>query len=250
MKHLFGPPGERALAAFARSPYVLAFDFDGTLCELHAEPDRSRTLPVNLPLLKRLNAKVPLAIITGRSKRDIRPKLGFTPRYVIGNHGLEGLDPRAGARAVEIVRGWRRQLAETWAPFTNDAGVFVEDKVFSLSLHYRLGADPRRARRLLRDRIARLTPTPRVIGGKFIFNLTLARSAHKGTALLEVMEAERCSRALFVGDDVTDEFAFQVRRPGLLKVRVGASRRSAADWYVRDLAGVTRLLARLDSGLR
>lgn len=245
MKHLFGPRGRGALAALARPPFLLAFDFDGTLCELHSNPDRSRTLAANLPLLKRLNARVPIAIITGRSRKDARPKLGFTPRYLIGNHGLEGLDPRAAGRAVEIVRGWRRQLSETWAVFGGDPGVVIEDKVFSLSLHYRAARDPVRARRMLRNRIAKLSPAPRVIGGKFILNLTLAKSAHKGTALLDVMEAEGCRRALFVGDDVTDEFAFGLKHPGLVKVRVGPSRRSAADWYVRGLGGVTEILRHL-----
>ena len=246
MKHLMGPGGRAALDRLCDGRPLLAFDFDGTLCALQAKPDDSRTLNHNLPLLRRLARRTPLAIISGRSVRDLHQRLHFEPTFVVGNHGLEGLDDRAARRAVKIVAGWRAALHAEWAPFADDPGVFIEDKVYSLSLHFRLTRDPAAVARHLRDRIARLTPKPRIIGGKYIFNLTLAGSAHKGGALTELIGRTRARRALFVGDDVTDEDGFRVRRAGLLGVRVNRSTTSAADWYVRELAGVTALLRELD----
>ena len=239
---IFGPHGRARLDALVRTTPLLTFDFDGTLCEIEAQPDASRTLPQNLKLMRRLCRRVPVGIITGRAVRDIKTKLGFTPKYVVGNHGLEGLDHAAADRAVAVVRGWRKQLAAEWAPFADDPGVFIEDKAFSLSLHFRLGRRPAQASRLLRERIARLMPAPRMIGGKFIFNLTLPNSAHKGTALTELMRREKGRPALFVGDDVTDEDAFRVKRAGIVKVRVGRSSVTAAEYHVPDLGGVTALL--------
>jgi trehalose 6-phosphate phosphatase len=41
-----------------------------------------------------------VAIITGRAIADARTMLGFMPRYLIGNHGAEGVPARARDQAI------------------------------------------------------------------------------------------------------------------------------------------------------
>ena len=89
MKHLFTTEGEIALQAVMRLRPLLAFDFDGTLAPIVARPDEARVAEAVSRGLAALARDLPVAIITGRSVADVRPRLGFAPHYVIGNHGAE-----------------------------------------------------------------------------------------------------------------------------------------------------------------
>ena len=68
----------------------------------------------------------------------------------------------------------------------------------------------------------------------------------KGYALEEQRVRFRCERAIYVGDDETDEDAFARGEAGrVLSVRVGARRASRANFYLRDQSEIDRLLAEL-----
>src|SRR5206468_768105 len=128
------------------------------------------------------------AIITGRRVHDARRMLGFESRYLIGNHGAEGLpdwQERSDVFAASVNR-WRDVLAQ--APLLAAAGVTLEDKVYSLSLHYRRAPDARRARDEIDRCLADLMPAPRVINGKAVVNLLPLDAPDKGIAVRVLME--------------------------------------------------------------
>jgi trehalose 6-phosphate phosphatase len=84
----------------------------------------------------------------------------------------------------------------------------------------------------------------RLIPGKLVANVVPAGARHKGTSLLELRERELADIAVYVGDDVTDEDAFALHRPGqVLAMRVGRAAASAAPFYLRDQREIDRLLA-------
>ena len=85
MKHLFTPGGERALQAVMQLRPLLAFDFDGTLAPIVARPDEARVAEAVSHGLAKLARDLPVAIITGRSVADVRPRLGFAPHFVISS---------------------------------------------------------------------------------------------------------------------------------------------------------------------
>jgi trehalose 6-phosphate phosphatase len=98
MQHLFTPAGEVALAATLLRRPLLAFDFDGTLAPIVARPDDARISQAVSARLKSLAAQLPVAIVTGRAVADVRGRLGFEPRFIVGSHGAEdGLDASAAA---------------------------------------------------------------------------------------------------------------------------------------------------------
>src|SRR6185369_10159921 len=137
MRHLFTPDGERALAEVMQRHPVLAFDFDGTLAPIVARPDEAHVPQPVAHGLSQLAQQLPVAVVTGRSVADVRTRLGFAPRWVVGNHGAEDPDvgpPSAASQALDALR--HRIAAECEALV--DAGVEVEDKQYSLALHYRL----------------------------------------------------------------------------------------------------------------
>ncbi|MEO5882929.1 MAG: trehalose-phosphatase, partial [Caldimonas sp.] len=142
MKHLFTPEGEAALQATRALRPLLAFDFDGTLAPIVVHPDDAGVPPAVAAHLAAIARELPVAILTGRSVADVMPRLGFVPRYVIGNHGAE--DPAAAtASAGDALDALRRRIAGE--PALAAAGVWVEDKGLSLALHYRTAADPQAA---------------------------------------------------------------------------------------------------------
>lgn len=223
------------LDEIARPGLLCAFDFDGTLAPIVAQPEKAQ-LP--LPILQRLVTLAhytPVAVITGRSVADIRSRLEFEPDFVVGNHGLEGVpgaEHCAGQCEQQCV-DWEQRLAAALRDRSVfDPGIRIENKVYSLSVHYRLARDRVKAERQLTALFARLTPQARVIAGKCVFNLLPQEAADKGVALERLIEASGARSAIYVGDDVTDEDIFRLRRPDLLSVRIGCSVDSAAEFFL------------------
>ncbi len=245
MTDLLGAEGLQVLRDFAARVPLCLFDFDGTLAPL--APDPAAVLlphPVQLRL-QALQARAPVGIVTGRSLADLRPRLEFSPDYLIGNHGLEGLpdDRRMHAALAEASGHWRAWLAPRLADI--DPGIWLEDKDLSLSIHYLRARDPAATEAALSGLFARLSPAPRIIPGKYIFSLLPAGRGDKGEAVLQLLQSTGAPGALYVGDDVTDEDVFRLRHPDILSVRVEPSASSAAPWYVADHEAMLPLLDRL-----
>ena len=220
MRHLFTLEGEAALHAVMRLHPLLAFDFDGTLAPIVARPDEAR-VPESVSLgLAELARDLPIAIITGRSVADVRPRLGFEPRYVIGNHGAEDpVEPRP-ARASPALDALRQRIA-TQASDLVAAGVAVEDKQFSLALHYRLAPDAGAALVCIESLLQGIEPALRRFGGKCVVNVLAAGLPDKGDALAALLRRSHAAAAVFVGDDVNDEAVFMRAEPPSLTIRIG-----------------------------
>jgi trehalose 6-phosphate phosphatase len=159
---------------------------------------------------------------------------------VVGNHGAEagfGPVPRALREAVVGWRGTMEMHARAWP------GVTVEDKGLSIAIHYRSAPSRSVARRAIHEAAAAL-PGARVLGGRAVVNVVPAGTHDKGAAVMQLLARTDRRRALYVGDDVTDEDAFRCRGVGL-GVRVGRTHRSAAGYYLAAQADVDELLRTL-----
>ena len=242
MTALFSAAGRDALRRFLTVPPLCLFDFDGTLAPLVSDPASASLPPAVQYRLQRLQNHVPVGIITGRSLADMRQRLGFEPDYVIGNHGMEGLpgaQPGLVAQAA-LCRSWRNTLSPLLRAI--DPGLQLEDKTYSLTVHYRHASDPALARQRLQSCFAQLSPPPRLIPGKFNISLLPADAGNKGHAVLQLLASSSCERALYVGDDDTDEDVFMLHHPALFAVRVGADVPTAADYVISDHHDVEMLL--------
>jgi trehalose 6-phosphate phosphatase len=245
MRHLLSQDVSGVLEPLARSRVLVAFDFDGTLAPIVAEHRQAQMRPRTDTLFAQVCALYPCAVISGRGRADVCARLGSAPiKYVVGNHGLEpGLGGEALAALAEEVRRARAALAALLAGLT---GVEIEDKRYSLSVHFRAARARRRTRAVIIEAATRLPVAMRVVPGAMVVNLVPAGAPNKGQALLALRGAEQADTALYVGDDVTDEDVFELGQPGrLLTVRVGESGASAAAYFVRDQQEVDGLLSRL-----
>ncbi len=244
MRELFSAAGLQALRAFIAQPLLCLFDFDGTLAPLVADPDAVLLPPEVQAKLQALQQRVAVGIVTGRALADLRPRLAFTPDYLIGNHGLEGLagvpDTESDMQLPDLVARWKARLGLELARL--DPGIRIEDKQYSLSLHYLHAQDPAQAAELLRECIAALRPAPRIIAGKYLFNVLPAGAGDKGSAVQALLASTGVAQALYVGDDLTDEDVFRLSEPGLFTVHVGIDKRSAAQWWLHEQRQVEQLL--------
>src|SRR5262249_58937782 len=110
---------------------------------------------------------------------------------------------------------------------------------------YRSGAAKAGARAAILAAAAALGDA-RVFGGKQVVNLVPRWAPHKGAALERERERLGCDTAVYIGDDVTDEDVFALEHPDrLLAIRVGASVRSRAPYYLPRQADIDELLRRL-----
>lgn len=256
MSSLFSEQGRLRLDEIVQPGLLCAFDFDGTLAPLMAQPDQVRLPAEFRQRLDSLAAYAPVAIITGRSLEDIRERIGYAPDFIIGNHGIEGL-PGWEQRVADFQAqslAWQRQLAEMLKDADLSAkgedGIWLENKRYSLSVHYRHAADPRRTEQDLRALFARLDPAPKVVGGKYVFNLLPQEAADKGDALLQLMQACGARSAFYAGDDVTDEDVFRLGRREVLSLRVEQSGDTAADFFVGQYEDMLKVLDELINRLR
>jgi trehalose 6-phosphate phosphatase len=167
------------------------------------------------------------------------PRLGDAPvRYVVGDHGADAGAPRPEFRRemAGIVEELRRALERR-------PGIEIENKGMSLAIHYRMARDPGRAREQIDASLVRLVPRVRLVPGKCVVNVVPAEAPHKGDALAQLLHAEHAEQSLYVGDDDTDEDVFRLAPPDRpLTVRIRVSRRSRAEYFVREQREVDDLL--------
>jgi trehalose 6-phosphate phosphatase len=238
MENILAPKHRSVLAAFASTRVLLGFDFDGTLAPIESHPDRAHMRARTRRLLGCVAQYFPCVVISGRLRADVAKRLDQIPLWqVIGNHGLEPWE-HAGTvarRVSEWVRLLRRHL-------TRYPGLVVEDKKYSATVHYRHV----RAKPQVRSAIAAVVrdlPDARVLGGQEAVNLLPRNGVHKGLALQKVRADLARDSVIYVGDDDTDEDAFQsAPREELLAIRVGRSRASRASYHLNTQDDVDQLL--------
>jgi trehalose 6-phosphate phosphatase len=243
MTYLFSAKGKAELTVFVDATNLFAFDLDGTLAPIVPDPAAIVIPAAVCQSLIHLNKIAAVAIITGRSRSDALAHLGFTPRFLVGNHGAEGLPGKETSEEdfILLCQGWKKQL-QLLLPTMASNGILLEAKGETLSLHYRQALDPLNAQALILGAIAHLTPPPRRVSGKFVENLVPQGAADKGMALEMLMEHLACPRAIFVGDDVTDEDVFRRKNPAVLGIRVRENPESSARYYLKGQGEIVSLL--------
>jgi alpha,alpha-trehalase len=200
-------------------PIVVFLDYDGTLTPIVERPEDARLSEAMRAVLTHLAHHCQVAIVSGRDLADVRERIHLDHLYYAGSHGFEIAGPHnfheiydPAQTFLPILDQAQSELCEALEPIH---GVQVERKHFAIAVHVR------RAREedvptvtsvidAVHQRHAELKQTT----GKQVFELRPNIDWHKGTALfwlLEVMGLERdAALPLYIGDDTTDEDAFEV----------------------------------------
>lgn len=247
MKYLFSESGLSILESFCFTNTLFAFDFDGTLAKIVSTPSEAKMTCETAQLLERLNRYVPVAVISGRGIQDLKLRMSFQPKYLVGNHGLEGpVSTKISEKELkEMCYLWNSQLSQKLPLILGTNGVEIEDKTYSLAVHYRKIRDKANARAVLSKVLSDLQPTPRIILGKAVYNIVPAGAPNKGMALLDLMEQSNTRTAFYIGDDDTDEDVFSLSDQKVLTVRVGTKRSSQARFFIQRQSEINRILREL-----
>jgi trehalose 6-phosphate phosphatase len=240
------------LRALAEKPILYAFDFDGTLTPI--SPDRDAVkIPYSVSeWLKELAKRAPCTLVSGRALADLAPRVDGAVPYLIGNHGIESpLASIDGLHAAEeICAAWKRDIATCLAEILKSLGGEVEDKRYSLTVHYRAQAQEAGARLAILTLLQQLTPAPFLVTGKSSVNALPPGQGAKGPAGLALMRHLRQIGLFFVGDDETDENVFELTEGLVIGIRVGIHAESQAKFYLKhqgEMEEVLRFLVhRLD----
>lgn len=211
-----------ALGTASRAAHLLvACDFDGTLAPIVAHRDDARALPPSLDALGVLTAlrDTTVAVVSGRALRDLAD-VGHLPEGVllVGSHGAELGDDEPGDDVVAR----RDALIDAVRSVTAGVdGVDLERKPAGVAVHVRAAARTDAARVLdaLRAGPAQL-PGVVALAGKEVLELSVV-SADKGAALEVLRRRAAATVTVFLGDDLTDETAFERLLPGDVGVKVG-----------------------------
>lgn len=252
MIYLLSPEGREALRAVAGRPMLYAFDFDGTLAKISPDREAVRLTRSIHEWLVELAKRAPCAVISGRALSDLAPRVNGAVPYLIGNHGLESplTPPVTLLWADGICTGWKGSIKGELASQLAGLGIEVEDKRYSLTLHYRRSEEPDRIRPILPACLSRLNPAPRLIFGKLSVNLLPPGKGGKGEAALALMRHLHQPAFIFIGDDETDEDVFALTEGLAMGVRVGSHAESRAKYYIKhqgEIEDVLRfLIHRLD----
>jgi trehalose 6-phosphate phosphatase len=207
-------PVPRALVPHLRECAVL-LDIDGTLLDLAPTPREVWVPPGLAKTLRRLHTRTggALAMVSGRSLNDI--DLIFAPdRFpAVGGHGAE-MRIRGDGEALSAAPAMDQELKLRLAAIARlSPGILLEDKGYSLALHYRLAPHAEKA---IYDAVSQiradLPNAPiEVMPGKCVCEIKYAGfDKASGVRALMKQEPFEGRRPFFIGDDVTDESVFAI----------------------------------------
>lgn len=249
MKYLFSPSGLKSIMSLIQSDCLYAFDFDGTLAKIVNDPSKASATVKTKLLLTRLTSKNKVAVISGRSIFDLKKRLGVPIKDLIGSHGLESPynNIKTIKNAQKICNNWVKQINIKMKNEKMQSGITIENKRYSLAIHYRNSKNRTAAKKLVSKWIEEILPTPHIVTGKCVFNLIPKGSPNKGSALLQLMKVLNTKFAFYIGDDDTDEDVFTLPNRKILTVRIQNKKGSKAQFYLKNQNEIKRLLSLLTS---
>jgi len=205
---------------------LVASDFDGTLSRLALDPWKAGIIPAAQRALRRLAVApgVHVALISGRTARDLAARTGVGGISYLGDHGAERAaatrgfqpatlcverepsTPEAAAMAERLKAEVPRLVPEPW--------LVLEDKGPALTFHFRAAPDVVAARAQVRAAVdavdsSGLLDQP---GGVRAWEVRPPGATTKGVALRRLIGEHQPDAVLMFGDDRHDALAFDALR--------------------------------------
>ena len=239
------------------SRIFLALDYDGTLVPIASSPSEAQPSRELLSILAHLveDPLLTVVIVSGRQLADLCPLLPVPGLAYIGTHGaelctasgtLQHLVP-TGVLTMTMAR-LQRELAPLLA---HVPGLVLENKRFALALHYRL-ARPEVGEwaigqfvTVVQEYLRRGVALEVLYGKKVVEVRPLG--INKGNTLRTLLAATPpMTLPIYIGDDQTDEEAFQLLDGrGLTILVADRPRPTAAHYLLSHPREVLRFLASL-----
>lgn len=246
--------GERLRTA---TGVLLCTDFDGTLAPITERPAAAQPIAESRRQLRRLraNGRATVAVVSGRELVNLRSRVSVDDVVYAGNHGIERHvdgETTVHPKARGYLDATRRVRDAFDGAYQLDTDLLVEDKGWSVTVHYRDAADERVPRLL--DEIETVVETVgdgrlRTVRGKQAVEVRPDIDWDKGTCVDALVDdAADDVLPIYLGDDENDRPAFRaVERHGGVSVGVGRDDAQLRVDSPHDVTAFLRWLA--NSGL-
>lgn len=235
----------------AHKKIILLTDFDGTLTPIQEHPDLVILSEEMRQTLLRFsqNRTFFLGIITGRSLRQIKKLINIPKILYAANHGIELEGPGVRFSSPEAKKArynlWHVYM-QLFKALRHIEGVYLEDKGYAVSLHYRLVKKIRDREFVTKtlDSIIKPYLEKNILSlstGKMVYEIRPPVTWNKATTIQWLLtnyfplEFSGDALLVYLGDDQADIEVFTAFSGKRLMVFVGTpTDTSAADYYVNS----------------
>ncbi|MCB0115139.1 MAG: trehalose-phosphatase [Caldilineaceae bacterium] len=262
LPHVLHDPDTFARRLAGRTP-ALFLDYDGTLTPIVDRPEDAVIAPSMRQAVADLAQRCPVCVVSGRDRRTVQRLMGINDLIVAGSHGFDIWSPddghiehAVGEEFGELMASVKQHVS---AALADVDGAIVEPKAASVAVHYRLASAEgrRRIAAVVEDVLARHPNQLKQTPGKMVYEIQPQIDWDKGKAVHYLLDALDLNLEeivpLYLGDDTTDEDAFQALSGHGIGIFVGAlddpeiaGRTSAADFILYNVDEVERFLRELD----
>jgi trehalose 6-phosphate phosphatase len=251
--------GDELTARLAGKRLAVFLDYDGTLTPIVDRPEDALVADSMREAVRGLATRCPVCVVSGRDRQVVQRLMGVDDLVVAGSHGFDIWSPCSGTIERQEGAGFEDLLGRVTARLREEVGsvdgALIEPKRSSVALHYRLVAEPERPRiaalvdTLLVEHPDELKVTP----GKMVYEIQPKVDWDKGKAVLYLLEALGLDgddvMPLYLGDDITDEHAFEALASRGVGILVGdaddperSGRGTAADYALASTQEVERFV--------
>jgi len=248
-------------------PLALLLDYDGTLTPIVPDPAQAFLPPEGIALLRQLcrHPLLQVAIVSGRSLPQLQSFLAALQGEAMTLCGLHGGEIYVPQQGKFLRQPAREQIQQHLQPLREEichrltaaqlihAGVVLEDKTYSVAVHYRqaVAAVKQQVIELLHSLFAQereMTAPFKLQPGKEVLEV-LPRTFDKGDCVAFLWDLWQVRQGCYIGDDLTDEAAFAVvNQRGGLSLAVGKTPGTTqAQVLLPGVAAVYEALAALGS---
>lgn len=215
---------------------ALFLDVDGTLVPLAPSPDDVFFAPELKQLLANLYEAThqALCLVSGRDQRSLERLCSHLSLPLIGCHGatcyVPILDQNWTAPINHAQHHCLQQRCAEWCQ--GKTGLKLERKSHAIAIHYRQQPQAKPLVQRYLSHLAQQHPDYALLTGKYVFELRHA-SVSKATGIAQLMQQSpfQHKRPIMVGDDYTDEVAFEwVNRHQGLSIHIGTQGSTCAQY--------------------
>lgn len=236
---------------------IFFLDYDGTLTPIVDSPELAILSAEMKQTIQRLAKIHTVAIVSGRMREDIQRLVDIQGLFYAGSHGFDIKGPGSfsmihpvAAKAIPLITKISIHLKDT---FQNTKGALVEEKKFSVAAHYRKVANQKDLQFIEQtiNSIVQQNKELRLLKGKKVFEILPNIDWDKGKAVQWIMNAIEQpwhqSSVYYIGDDITDEFAFRTitTRGTTFLVSQDPPEHTAADFQFKSPKEVQRFFEKI-----
>lgn len=250
------------LESLAQGKLVTVFlDYDGTLTPIVNNPDLAYLSEATRDVVRRLAHVFPTAIISGRGRKKVEEFVQLTELYYAGSHGMDIAAPKGSEMSLEfrpaekyeaLMQMIKRRLEDATSHIQ---GSSIEDNKYCISVHFR-NCHPDSFEEILKSVESVVDQEPQIFftRGRKVLEVRPRIDWNKGSALVHLLSmlgiADEDVFCIYIGDDRTDEDAFQVLSDRSLGAGILVSnkvKQTKGIWSVRNTDEVRKLLERLSN---